>query len=439
MAKKKSKSNKIYIIGTGVALAVIIFLIYPYLIPDQFIVKVSADESIKQGINAGLLKIDIPCYDINECSEGQLFIGEEKPTNPIQEIVDPIPLIPEPKLTCVPPEKLVDGFCNAPELPPVVQPKVELISNITKIDNSGNRYESKTNVSFNLLSFFVEDTSNIDFDAGFIEERLFIKTEPNRLVTGSGNFDVLIGNSSIFSTPIKLDVMGTTDSLGQLTVNFIPQEGIKTKDYTFQFASNINKFATSGITRMDFKSTGFSIKVDDFDYSLDNTNIFQMDIARDPNQIIIVNEEGIKKRAFPVDDKVSLCSSAGKYCYSVCTQHASSAWIGCLKYSTQCTTLPAPAIGAWTLSTVNPDGSKVVFNQDGQFAGSCPLSGFLIKRDQTYELKIGTPNAKIIKWKTPIEQKSFSFSCTTTGSPSGYTPLCNYNDQKFLADIGIVP
>lgn len=436
------------VIAVGISVILIIAgLMFAFMFglfqPDDLTIKTN-QQLIDEGIKAGLLEIPFECEIESECEEGQAIISEPIDTNPIEEIIDPKPtnatdVIPE--LVCDPPAELVDEQCLLPEPPLIEPPKVELISKVIKTDNTGEKFESIVNFEFQQLSFFVEDTSNLDFDNGIIENELFIKTDPLITVIGNGFFEIRIANQTIQTEPTPIKVSGITDENGQIRITFTSPLGSPSDLFTFQFVQNIDKFSTLGITEIQYVVSDFVLNIENFNFIIEEETIFQMNIARDPNQIIIVNEEGGTLRIFPTDDRIRLCSQTGKFCWKQCWQNSPT--FGCQKYRTVCTTVGAPLIGAWKFFKFDVDGNEILFEQGDSFAKLCPLDT-IVQRNEIYKFQIGSPTKATIKWKAPMEQESFLFSCTNSGTVFSAlrTTVCNFraqDSQTFINSLEIVP
>ena len=446
MTKKNKLGKKPVVVGAVATIITItiVFLLFPNILSEGIVTTKTNEELIKEGNEAGLLEVPFECIIESECEERQGFIGEPKDTNPIGEIIDPKPtnstdVIPE--LVCDPPAELVDEQCLLPEPPLIEPPKVELISKVIKTDNTGEKFESIVNFEFQQLSFFVEDTSNLDFDNGIIENELFIKTDPLITVIGNGFFEIRIANQTIQTEPTPIKVSGITDENGQIRITFTSPLGSPSDLFTFQFVQNIDKFSTLGITEIQYVVSDFVLNIENFNFIIEEETIFQMNIARDPNQIIIVNEEGGTLRIFPTDDRIRLCSQTGKFCWKQCWQNSPT--FGCQKYRTVCTTVGSPIIGAWKFIKFDADRNEILFEQGDSFTNSCPLDT-IVQRNEIYKFQIGSPTKATIKWKAPMENESFLFSCTNSGTVFSAlrTTVCNFrsqDNQAFINSLEIVP
>jgi len=444
MAKKKGVSKTITFGGLGVVVVIgvaTVFLIYPNILQEDTIIITTVEEIIDEGIDQGFLQIPTPCFEITDCMDGQPIISEEHETNPIEEIIDPTPTIDdpiEPELICEEGFEKIDEQCIEITQPTPEPPTIEIVSNVTKIANNGERFTSST--SFNIplrLELFVEDTSNIDFDQGFIENQLFLKTDVGLNIKLNGLFDILIDNQTILTNPIELSVQGISGQDGMISINFLSPTGIPSDTFLFQINDHLDKFQTQGITKIEYKLLTVTASIDEFNYELDFENIYSMDIFRDPNLITIIDEEGGVIRVFPTDDRIRLCSSASSYSYKTCS--VNSPTFGCQKYRTLTASISAPSVGAWSFFKQDPvTGIFVAEESGGSFIKSCPLD-VMVQRDEVFRISVLNPNSGTVTWKTDPEQRNFLFSCVnsfdrTTGT---LTPNCNYNNPTFLG--GLLP
>lgn len=448
MAKKKGVSKTIVFGGLGVVIVIgvaTVFLIYPNILQEDTITITTVEEIIDEGIDQGFLQIPIPCFEITDCMDGQPIISEEHETNPIEEAIDPTPTIddpiePELEAVIIDEEVIeVDPITIEPiiEEPPPEPPTIEIVSNVTKIANSGERFTSST--SFNIplrLELFVEDTSNIDFDQGFIENQLFLKTDVGLNIKLNGLFDVLIDNQTILTNPIEISAQGISDQDGMISINFLSPTGIPSDIFLFQIADHIDKFQTQGITKIEYKLLTITASIDEFNYELDFENIYSMDIFRDPNLITITDEQGGVIRVFPTDDRIRLCSSTSSYSYKTCSVR--SVRFGCQTYRSYTASISAPSVGAWSFFKQDPiSGIFVAEQSGGSFINSCPLD-VMVQRDEVFKISVLNPNSGTVTWKTDPEQRNFLFSCVNKRNADGtLTPNCNYNNPTFLG--GLLP
>ncbi len=436
MAKKKSKIPRSTIILGGILAVVsvgLLFTIFPNILEQGDITFQSIEDQIQNGINSGFLEIPFACASVTECADEGIIVGDLMNSTIIEEIIDPVPIDEViPIEECIPPSLFLDGLCTEPFVPIVEEPPtLSLVSNTIKIDNTGTRFESTTNTDIPLLSFFVEDTTNLDFDQGFIEQTLLLKTDPNSMITGSGTFSVLIANQTIFTEPTPISFTGISDENGELQIDFVSPSGFKSRLFTFKFADFVTDFNPTGLSKMRFVVEDLIVNVNGFEFGLATSDILTFDIARDPNRIIISDEQGGKLRVFPTDDAFNFSSSGGSYSYRQCA--VNSPTFGCQRYRTIKVSLPAISVGSMQLFQVI-DGNDVLLETSNSGTGNL-LSTF-IQRDEVYKLLFTNP-AGSISFKTPEEQMNYSFNCrpvinTSTGARD---LVCNYLDPVFIQSL----
>lgn len=332
-----------------------------------------------------------------------------------------------------------------PEIIPEKEPSVvEIISNVTKIDNTGERFRSSTSFNLPLFGLFVEDTTNKNFDQGFIENQFFVKTDPNLNIELNGFFDILIDNQTILTNPVTINVQGISDQDGMISINFLSPSGLPSESFLFQFNDHIDKFSTSGLTKIEYKLSDVSANIDDFSYLLSSETIFEMDIFTDINLITIMNEEGQTVRVFPTDTTVKVSSSARNWKYTVgqgCKIIQNQRICG--QYITYKASVPAPAMGGGEVFHILKDGTQEsVTTFPATTGGTCSstnrgtscssialLPAFAIQRDEIYKIDFASPNAGSVMFKTPITKTSYSFSCVNLDNTRTVSNIvCNYND-----------
>lgn len=427
MAKKKSKiPRSTIILGSilGVVSLVLLFTIFPNILQQEIITVQTIEDQVQDGIDSGLLEIPFACANVLECADQGIIIGDIMNSTLIEEIIDPAPIDDiNPVEQCIPPSLFLDGICSEPFIPIIeVPPTLSLVSNTIKIDNTGTRFESTTNTDIPLLSFFVEDTTNLDFDQGFIEQTLSLKTDPNSMITGSGTFNVLIANETIFTVPTPISFSGISDANGELQIDFVSPSGFKSKLFTFKFADFVTNFNSTGLTTMRFVVQDLVVQVNGFSFGLASNDILTFDIARDPNRIIITDEQGGTIRVFPTDDALNFSSTNGRYSYKTCSVR--SVRFGCQTYRSISVTLGAIPVGSMQLFQVI-NGNDVLLETSTSGTGN--LLSVFIQRNEVYKLLFSNP-AGSISFKTPEEQMNYSFNCrpvfnTSTGARD---LVCNY-------------
>jgi len=268
MAKKKTSVKGIGTIGLGIVIAVVVTLYITTGFPEQFITFGDAQGLLDDINNAppDSFQVPINCVTVSEC-DGE-FVDPPPPITDIIYDCDTIP-IPETELILLECPNIVsdpidnmtkfvgdDGTVQDPIIPPPepvspLEPEPELFevtitSKIFKTDNSGEIFESTTNFDIPILAFFVEDTSNLDFDNGFIQQGLILNAPPNTQISLDANFDILIANQTILPEPLTISISGITDVNGELAIDYVNPIGLKSKDFLFTFADHVDKFPITG-------------------------------------------------------------------------------------------------------------------------------------------------------------------------------------------------
>lgn len=432
MAKKHISRIVIAGLGIGVLLAVIvpvmIFIFgFGIPVPDEPITIQKVLDDANKGLTLPVCTVASDCEElftienktIIEHYLNQTKQGEQEPVLP--------PVITEPE-------------------PPKPEPiSMEIISTVSKVDNTGKRTESKTNTGIpllSLLSFFVEDTSNIDFDNGILEQTLKIKTKPDIEVTANAKFDVKIGKKSLLESPIIISTQGVTDSNGELSLDYKPNPSVASKEYLFNFKDHITDFNTTGITKVALILSEITVDANNQKFSLSNSTIFSMDIARDPDQLLIKSENGQIIRIYPTDSSLKITSITGSYTWYV-NQCVFGKAYACYRYGAVAYSycLEAPAMGGGTVSHLKSDGTvdglspTFPSNNAGGGTGSqsCPQIPVKIdiklQRNEIYKIDFSNP-AGSVTFKTPKDKPvAYSFYCQNTGTSGALTKYCNYADK----------
>jgi len=314
---------------------------------------------------------------------------------------------------------------------------MQIVSRVIKTDNNGTVTESKTNTDIPiLLSFFVEDTTNNDFDNGFLEQELSLKTNPNVMVIGEAKFNIFIDKIPVLETPIKLTVEGISDSNGEIDLNFSPTSAIISKSYVFSIKNNAEKFTPTGVSKVETVLLDISIKANEQNFVLTNSTIYSLDIARDPNKILIKNEAGGFSRVFPMDDGLGIGSSVSTVTTSYCF---SRTFYTCIQYSSYTSCTQAPAMGGGTITHIKKDGTSEIINTFGASSagamnpnnqqsgcGGVTKVSMIIQRDEIYKIDFQNPIGSV-KFKTPMEKKDYYFYCNYS--------YCNYNDKTVIEQL----
>ena len=419
MAKKKSKGleNKGIFIGAGITLAIVIpFMVY--VLPNISINIVSAQEPL-----------EIPFVDDVDTTNPDTGIVDEFTD---EELAQVIPDDPQP------PDYEMDDIIDPMVLPPISsndtineQIKDEIFSDTVILDaftfitdTQGNRTESSTNIDVPLLSFFVEDISNRDFSDGIIQTMLVLRTEPLATVQGSGTFQIFIGNQTVLNQPLSLVIDGVADQNGLLPVVFQNELGMTSEDFTFSFLDHVDKFPIQGLSNVDYK-VDFNVISGEREFNVANSTIYKAVIATDPNQIIIIDQEGGLIRAYPVDDKITLYNNGQR---TTRTQCSSATGGRCSGYTTRCTAEATEALGTMTLRDTEGNVLLEVV-ATGSGCNNAISGNVLVERNQEYTIQLQSINADVASgtftFMTPESQKNFSFGCTTKFT-SPRIPICNF-------------
>ena len=152
------------------------------------------------------------------------------------------------------------GNCPVPdELPPVVSsndtasqqqedtfdpPVLGIVSEIVKIDSDGNRDVDFVTTGFLGQLSLTEGGVAPDYSTGFINiDSITLFGGPLADVSGTGDFDVLINNATIFAMPFGIEVEGTTfDGNGTARILFVEPTGAKAPSFSFSFDDSIVRF-----------------------------------------------------------------------------------------------------------------------------------------------------------------------------------------------------
>jgi len=449
MAKNKARSKLIIpVVVAGVFIALFLTTGFPL----QFI-PIDAQGFLDEINDAPPDSFEIPvnCITVDEC-DGE-FVTQ--PT-PIDELIDDCDITPIPDTNLIIQEcnnevldpidnmtKTIgdDGSVTEPE--PEPEPElfeISIVSKISKTDNTGETFESTTNFPIPLLAFFVEDTSDKDFDNGFIQQGLIVTAPPDTQINLDANFDVLIANQTVLTEPITISITGFTDENGELTIDYVNPIGLKSKDFLFSFSDHLDKFPITGNEKVEFELNNIKISSGNFEFALESVVIYSIEVATDLNQIIIVDEEGGRTRVFPTDDTLRLYSTtATQYVARNCVPRRI-----CSPAYTWCCYI-APAMGSGQLTHILKDGTEeVVAEFDANSAGGASQKiNMKIQRDEIYRIDITSPTKVSITFKTPIEQTTYTFYCKGTSATSttglGYCNFQQASFQKTLADTLVTP
>lgn len=319
---------------------------------------------------------------------------------------------------------------------------LELLTTVLKTDSAGVQTTVETTTGIPQLSFFVEDTSNIDYRNGQLQFEIQIKGDPNLSYLGTGKVDLLIGNQSVFTVPVDVKVDGIADEEGKVDLLFISPTGIPSSLILFDFADNFNTFPDESITPVRLHVVDLNISGErDQDFALIDSDVFTMDIAREEIKLLITDEEGITTRVYPSDSRIIITpkTSVSEPAITGVTRQTSYDSIfkgngrGCSLFtvvsdrsftpSTETTaTVPAPTI----TSTILDDEGNVVTSGSGR------LDYTTLTRNENYIAKVNQLTSSPLDYGKSQETKSYV--CTQEGTPdtksysttSGSTANCGY-------------
>jgi len=446
MAKKGVNRIVISALGIGVLIAVIVPVMF-FVLGISF-QQPSINEYIDQKVNERLdqLMINLPEQEepvglVINYTIGSDEEAEMTPSNVscgVQQCEDELPKVITSNDTqtiqlCDELETNSPIEClDIPFLLPIRSNSVSLLSLVTKTDSLGNVTTTTERIQIPALSFFVEDVSNIDFSTGFIEiETKAFSREPDPFIDGTAKFDILINNQTILTDSITFNVNGrgcTTQcvepdifcideacnfrfDVASVFGEFVSSLGLRSPSFTFSFEENIDKFP-DGLSTIEFVLVNPEFTVNrDQSFGATKLVLFSMDIARDPNQIVITNEEGELQRIYLIDDRLTISSLPMKLC--------SGGFCNCVE---------SPAMGDVFLATAdNPTERTKVFSavtkgtrttggidKYGNFASCFSAQKTtwvtLISRNTDYILLFTDP-AELIEISTPKSQKDYTFSC----------------------------
>jgi len=453
MAKSKVPKKAIGI-GAGLAFGGVLFFLFalPLILISPEIAPQSEPEPFEIPIPLPPEVIEDVITELEEVIEDPLpFVDEQCEPYPdclteqiqevIEEIVKDLPeeIPPDQSQVCPPvcgeetsTDPPLEQICDIePEnlLCQIISPStaLQLKSIVTKIDSSGLETIEENIFTF---AFFVEEQTDIDFRTGFLETELIIISDPNSVIQAIGNVDVLINGQSILSSPIPIGIMGTTDQSGEITLPFLSPTGQPSNKFTFSFNEHFNTFNNNQVNKVE-------IKIDQLDVTKDNTEefsmteqtVFEIDINKDANKIIITDEESGTLRIYPTDSRLIITSK------SVNVQGGSCAigiFSGAGSTGTTSGTFPDSCVG--TISRLShgtapaPDILGIILlDSDGQLitnkvGGTGKVFDELLTRNANYTLKISSPNIDS-QLSFGKSQETQSYTCQSDATPKFKTSV----------------
>lgn len=328
-------------------------------------------------------------------------------------------------------------------LPPEPTPVNEfvIIAEVTKIFTDGTTQIETSEFQFIPLQLFVEDTSNKDFSQGRLITKLFIRSDPNTFVEGSGKFDMFLNNMTINPIPTDFTFSGTTNQNGTIPVQFISPTGVPSADILLNIEPIQTDISLTGITPLEFKIFDVTGTVNTFDYAIsDVQNVFEFDFFRDPQIILLLDSSGNEVRGFPTDDLLRFGALDGSASLKRCYKHSrTSCWM---------TTSYSVGLGSPTIASVEVRNSAgdLLFQNLSPFTKSYIINNEPITRNDTYTVKYGrvtSANAGSLPagqftFTTPETQMNYNYRCTisqaTAQIGSGFCRACSYlSGSPFLS------
>ncbi len=441
MAKKKFKFHKKYIWIPGAAIAGILVAVFVFGFGLDFVNPLFQEP---QGLTANeIQQNEKAIIDINKALEDEFGDGDpnsiciDDPTQEItcDEIIDPIDpppineivmngtqgIIEDPPITngTQSDDPPIDQICDELDLGCGTR-TLTLTSIVTKTDSSGITTVVEETFDVGQLAFFVEDISGIDFATGRISIELIVEGEIGQDILGSGEMDVLIRGESVLPNPVIITPVLISDGIVQLRFGSALSD-----NFLVSIADHFDKFLNEQVSRLSFVTTfrideaviqevicdpsGCSTFEGDAgdSFGVTNLKVFSMDIARDDQRIIVVNEQGIEERIFPSDSRLVISSVAKSYTGEYCLVYACTRACGscpqtctgspsitasCIGSTSNTAVAPAGTAPAPTLTSINIidiDGILVTTSAGG--SGSSFFDYNQLTRNANYTMTVGSP------------------------------------------------
>jgi len=283
---------------------------------------------------------------------------------------------------------------------------------VIKVDSNGNRITTISRGLVQALSF-TEVITNIDYSTGSLEISTKLENPSQRAIVGSADFDILIDNQTIFTSPVLVEWIPSPLETSFVIGDFITSTG-RSQTFTFFFADNIDKFPQDGVAPLVIKLNNVDVTVDSRDkFGTDSLQLFTMTIVTDPTQTVIIDEDGEPQLVFATDDQLFLQSKQ------------------VVKLTSNSTNLnrgfPCPEMGS--INVLDFDDQPLFFAQQTPvcveqsvdsggtptapiyLSGSVPLLDELIQRNSTYNIIISSPTPANFQVQSPQSQKNYSFYC----------------------------
>ena len=311
-----------------------------------------------------------------------------------------------------------------------------LQSTVVKVDSNGVESTSVSRTEVPTLSLFVEDISNIDYSTGRLEISTSLENPELATLFGTANFDILIDNQTIFTSPVRVEWATTPTLISPVKGEFVTSTG-RSSEFIFQFADHLDKFPTLGITPLEIKLNNVDITVDSRDkFGTDSLDLFRMNIATDPDMTLIVSEDGEPQVIFAIDDQlffqskqvVKLTSNSTNLNRGFPCPEMGAIFVNDFNNMQLVSTPPVSACQEVSVTTTDPSVTAVIY-----LSGSVPLIDELIQRNSTYNIIVTAPTQANFQVQTPLSQKNYSFYCILEEEsklPSLTAPLDNVYGQS---------
>lgn len=321
---------------------------------------------------------------------------------------------------------IISGICQigTPDLvtqQPIERPhiptseKVELLVLASTIDNDGKVITSTSKTSFDILlsllrfDITTQQGSSSPFDKGKVQLAMTIKTEkPNSDVTTIGKLFVRFNGINIHPSGIDFSGAGLTNATNLLPIKFTTPLGVINK-YTYSMLQNP---VINGSNTLQFFIKDLQIsKVGQEVTSLPEQKIFQVNIERDPNRIIVKDASGNYTKVYVSDGKFTLCGIEKSYTLVFGTIRWYVTGNTMLKY-------PPPTIGTAYAKIIRSDGFEKIVGSTKHVGGTTCISLTNIPRFEDVRLQV-LPNSTKTAYtaldrlvRTPVDvQKTYTWTC----------------------------
>lgn len=259
-------------------------------------------------------------------------VAEQQTSNPLRhdqagtiplanvDVDDILEQIPEEILIDIPPvtsEDPIDEQINE-NIENILGPD-EIIAigiQVQRIDGLGNIVIEQSATPLSALSLFTGEDSPLlqEFSNGRLEINLQgIVDNPDVFITGIADFDILINNQSVFTSPITVAASGTPEITNketgesQIQINFLSDIGIESRVLTFLFRDHLDLF-NSETNTLEIVLSNIDFKLDGDPFGIaERTVLYTMGLELD-NEIIIVQDTTINQpiKALATDNDLTI-------------------------------------------------------------------------------------------------------------------------------------